>query len=140
MIILDTNVVSELMRPTPSSKVLNWVNSVHRDQIFSTVITLYEIEFGIARLPLEPKRNLLQSAWNTVRNEYLVGRILNLDPVSASLAEQMKAAAIANGDNSDICDLLVAAIAKRECFPVATRNTKHFTVFGVDVINPWQPA
>ena len=140
MIILDTNVVSELMRPTASSKVLNWVNSVHRDQIFSTVITLYEIEFGIARLPLEPKRNLLQSAWNTVRNEYLVGRILNLDPVSASLAAQMKAAAIANGDNSDICDLLVAAIAKRECFPVATRNTKHFAVFGVDVINPWQPA
>ena len=140
MIILDTNVVSELMRPTAAPEVLHWVNSVHRDQIFSTVITLYEIEFGIARLPPKPKKTLLQNSWNAVRTEYLVGRILNLDPVSAGLAARMKATAIANGNDSDICDLLVAAIAKREGFPVVTRNMKHFERLGVDVINPWHSA
>ena len=136
MIILDTNVISELMRPQPTPSVLEWANS-SPDQLVCTCVTIFELEFGIRRLPERPRKAELVRSWSAVRTEFLDGHILVLDEVAGRLAAEVKASELAAGFTVDVCDLFIAAIAKRENAPVATRNVRHFDRLGIDVISPW---
>lgn len=138
MIILDTNVVSELMRPSPEPWVLAWVNTVERSTIFTTAVTVYEITFGIDRLGSGPRKDELLRVWNGVNTEFFAERVLVVDSEAARYAAAAKATALSRRQhNSDVCDLLIAGIAKRERAPVATRNVRHFSILEVAIINPW---
>lgn len=121
MIILDTNVVSELMKPQPDPAVYAWANGLERSTIFATAPTVYEIAFGIARLPEGARKERLRAAWEVVRNEFLPGRILAMDEAAAAQAGEMKVLALKRGGSIDICDLLIGGIAASAGGLLATR-------------------
>ena len=138
MIILDTNVLSELMRPQPTPVVAAWAKNQKWSSIYTTTVTAYEINFGIGRLPEGAKKRLLQQIWQDVRNEFLDGRFLVLDTAASARAAEMRIKANAEGhNNNDISDVLIAGIAARHDACIATRNTKHFGALGARLINPW---
>ena len=139
MIILDTNVVSELMRPVPHPAVATWAKNQRWTTVLTTSITAYEITFGIERLATGLKQEKLRQIWHDVRTEFMIGRFLTLDAIAAVHSARLRAKANAQGDNTkDICDLLIAGIAIREQACIATRNTKDFAETGVQLINPWE--
>ena len=137
MIILDTNVVSELMRPAPTPAVARWADGLDRSIIFSTSISTYEIEYGIARLPASQKKDFLVATWAAVLADYIGDRILSLDRPSALRAAHIRAQQLAAGENCDICDVFISGIASHHGAAVATRNVHHFINAGLNVINPW---
>jgi len=137
MIVLDTNVVSELMKPQPDSAVAAWADGLERSTIFATAPTVYEIEFGIGRLPNGQRKERLSAAWQVFAREFLSARILPLDEEAASRAAEMKLLALAGGGGGDICDLLIAGIVANASATLATRNVKHFEDLPVTIIDPW---
>ena len=137
MIVLDTNVVSELMKPQPDPAVAAWADWLERSTIFAAAPTVYEIEFGIGRLPDGQRKERLRAAWRVFAREFLPARILPLDEEAASRAAEMKLLALARGGGSDICDLLIAGIVANASATLATRNVKHFVDLPVTIIDPW---
>lgn len=138
MIILDTNVVSELMRPEPAPQVADWVRRRDRRELRMTSITLAEIRFGIARLPAgRRKQALLDTANDTFRA--FEEQIL---PVDAAAAEQY---AIIAGTRERAgkpiagFDALIAAVCRSRDAALATRNLPDFDGTGIEIINPWTP-
>jgi predicted nucleic acid-binding protein len=138
MIILDTNVVSELMRPEPAPQVADWVRRRDRRELRMTSITLAEIRFGIARLPEgRRKQALLDTANDTFRT--FDEQIL---PVDSSAAEQYAIIASTReraGKPLTGFDALIAAVCRSCGAALATRNVPDFEGTGVEVINPWTP-
>jgi len=138
MIILDTNVVSELMRPDPASQVADWVRRRDRRELRMTSITLAEIHFGIARLPAgRRKQALLDTANDTFRafDEQIL-------PVDAAAAEQYAIiASVCERAGKPLAgfDALIAAVCRSRNAALATRNVPDFDGTGVEVINPWAP-
>ena len=139
MIILDTNVVSELMRPEPASQVADWVRRRDRRELRMTSITLAEIRFGIARLPAgRRKQALLDTADDTFRafDEQIL-------PVDAAAAEEYAIIASAReraGKPIAGFDALIAAVCRSRGAVLATRNLPDFDGTGVEIINPWMSA
>jgi toxin FitB len=137
MIILDTNVVSELMRPEPASQVADWVRRRDRPELRMTSITLAEIRFGIARLPAgRRKQALLDTANDTFRafDEQIL-------PVDAAAAEQYAIIASARaGKPIAGFDALIAAVCRSRGAALATRNLANFDGTGVEIIDPWTSA
>ncbi len=137
MIILDTNVVSELMNPRCHPDVRQWIDSLDRASIHSTAITIYEITFGIRRLPDGTRKDVLIRSWQIVTDQYLRGRVLPLDQSAALRAGEIKQLALLAGNNCDICDVLIAGIAIHHSARIATRNIRHFDGLPIDLIDPW---
>ena len=137
MFILDTNVVSEVMRELPNSQVLKWVDSQPISEIFATAITEAEILAGIASMPEGRRRRNLLTAANRIFTSLISGRILPFDRGAASAyADIMSSRRLAGAPISQF-DCQIAAIARSVGSSVATRNVKDFTGCGVEVINPW---
>ena len=137
MIILDTNVVSELMNPRCDPSVRRWIDSVDRAMVHSTAVTSYEIEFGIARLAAGKRKETLAASWREVLETLLADRILPLDHAAGLKAGELKQLALAAGNNCDICDILIAGIACSRSAEVASRNLVHISGLPVKIINPW---
>ena len=138
MIILDTNVVSELMRPEPASQVADWVRRRDRRELRMTSITLAEIRFGIARLPESRRKQVLLDAANDTFRAF-DEQIL---PVDATAAEQYAIIASAReraGKPLAGFDALIAAVCRSRGAALATRNLPDFDGTGVEIINPWTP-
>ena len=136
MIILDTNVVSELMRPEPAPQVANWVRDRDRRELRTTAITVAEVRYGIARLPDGRRKQVLVSAADDVFSAF-GDQIL---PVDTVVAEHY--AAIASGrerDGKPIAgfDALIAAVCRCQGSALATRNVSDFDGTGIEIINPW---
>jgi len=136
MIILDTNVVSELMRPEPAPQVAEWVRRRDRRELRMTSITLAEIRYGIARLP-DGRRK--QTLFDTANDTFLAfdEQIL---PVDAAAAEQYALIASAReraGKPIAGFDALIAAVCRSRGATLATRNLPDFENTGVEVIDPW---
>lgn len=140
MIILDTNVVSELMNPRCDPIVRRWIDSVERSMVHSTAVTSYEIEFSIARLPAGKRKETLIASWREVLEVFLVDRILSFDHAAGLKAGELKQIALEAGNNCDICDILIAGIACSRDAAVASRNLVHISGLPVRVINPWSTA
>jgi predicted nucleic acid-binding protein len=138
MIILDTNVVSELMRSEPSPQVADWVRRRDRRELRMTSITLAEIRFGIARLPAgRRKQVLLDAADDTFRD--FDEQIL---PVDAAAAEQYAIIASSReraGRPIAGFDALIAAVCRSRDAALATRNVHDFDGTGIEIVNPWTP-
>jgi predicted nucleic acid-binding protein len=137
VIILDTNVISELMKPEPSRNVFRWVARQAPLDLFTTTITQAEALYGIALLPKGKRRNLLQAAAESMFAEDFAGRILPFDEDAARVFPEIVAARRSMGRPIDVLDAEIAAIARSRGSMVATRDTAGCSDCGFTVFNPW---
>jgi predicted nucleic acid-binding protein len=138
MIVLDTNVVSELTRMSPSPAVLSWFNSQNQTDLYITVITVTELCFGVALLPDQPTRDRVSRQNETILTSDFAGQILNLDEAAARVYAEMLAYQRINRVTVEVHDNLIAAIARSNGASVATRNLRDFRRCGIPIINPWE--
>lgn len=140
MIILDTNVLSEPLRPRPDAGVVAWLDAQVVETLYLATITLAEIRFGITVLPDGRKKRRLAERFEDAVVPAFDGRILAFDePASVAYAAR-RAAARASGHAIGATDGFIAGIAAARDFAVATRDTQPFECAGVRVINPFEAA
>lgn len=137
MIILNTNVISELMRTQPDANVKQWIKAQKIIHLAITAITIAEIQRGLARLPEGKRRTQLTANFSDFVAEAFSGRIFPFDEEAAYCYGEIAATCEAEGINTDAVDLMIAAIAGSRRAAIATRNVKDFTGCGVAIINPW---
>ncbi len=141
MIILDTDVLSELVRSEPSPTVIGWARAQPRAEVFTTVICEAELLVGIATMPEGRRRADLARAVSTILTVVLGGRVLPFDRDAARIYADLFALSKRVGRPVGAADLQVAAIARaRNAEAIATRNVLHFQDAGIPLINPWQPG
>ena len=137
MIILDTNVVSELMRPVPSSNVVAWVAGQTTTNLYLSTVSEAELRFGVEILPTGERRNRLLYEVDGMLQEDFEGRILPFDRAAARAYAVIAAARRAAGHPINHADCQIAAIARCRRASVATRDVSDFEGSGIEVINPW---
>lgn len=138
MIVLDTNILSELMRPAPNPLVVDWVDAMSvREAMATTAITVAEILYGIDRLPSGRRRQRLGDVAATMFEEDFAGLILAFDADAALPYAERAASSEAAGHRAAMPDAHIAAICLSHEATLATRNTKDFESFGVTLVNPW---
>ena len=137
MSILDTNVLSALMRATPDAEVIGWLDQQPMQSVWITTITLFEARFGLALLAPGRRRREIEKAFALVLNEDLEGRVLEFDQLAAESAAVLAADRRHAGRTIDFRDTLIAGIVLARRATLATRNRKHFEDLSVPVINPW---
>ena len=137
MIVLDTNVVSELMRPAPSPAVVSWVSRRDATSLFFSAVGEAELRLGVAIMPAGRRRDETGEAIEAMLREDFAGRILPFDSVASRSYAAIAAARRAAGRPVATMDMQIAAIARSQNMAVATRNTKDFTGTGVDLADPW---
>lgn len=139
MIVLDTNVLSALMREVPDVPVIDWLNQQPAESIWITSITVFAARFGIALLPSGRRRRDLESSFERLLVDDLEGRVLDFDQPAADAAASLAATRQLGGRVIDLRDTQIAGIVQARRAKIATRNTKHFSDLNVEVINPWEP-
>jgi predicted nucleic acid-binding protein len=137
MILLDTNVVSALMRTTPDPVVVQWLDNQPAESIWTTSVTVFEIHAGIELLERGRRRRQLDEAFSQLLAEELNGRVQSFDQAAANAAGTIAAARQRAGRVVEIRDVQIAGIASCRHATVATRNIRHFEDTGVKLINPW---
>ena len=137
MIVLDTNVVSELMRPQPEPRVMAWLQAHPLQDLATTTITLAEIGVGLARLPESRRRFNLETKFQTFVTRGLGPRVFGFDVTAAAVYGEMVATRERGGRPLNGFDGLIAAIARARDAVIATRNVGDFADCGVPVMNPW---
>lgn len=140
MIVLDTNVLSELMRRTPSFVVEGWIRRHDLDDLYTTSINEAEILAGISVLPASRRREVLTDAATRLLKDVFGGRILPFDTEAAFHYAEIMALPASRSRGKPTLDTLIAAMARSQGFSVATRNVSHFTGYGVVVHDPWQDS
>ena len=138
MVVVDTNIVSELMHADPSAKVLAWVDDTPTRQLFVTSVTEAEVRAGIAFLPGGARRRGLAEAAERVFGDLFAGRILPFDSAAARVYADVAASRRAVGRPLSQADGQIAAIARSRGMSVAMRNVRDFSDTGIDVIDPWE--
>lgn len=137
MYLIDTNVISELMRATPAPSVLNWFSTQDPSTLYLSAVTEAELRTGIAILPAGQRREGLKAALDATISEDFEGRILPFDTAAAKTYAEIAAGRRSAGRPIADADCQIAAIARATGMPVVTRNTRDFEGCGIDVINPW---
>ncbi len=137
MIILDTNVLSALMRAEPDPPVVAWLDRQPADSIWITSITVFEARLGLALLPAGRRRRALETAFSRLLEEDLENRVLDFDLGAANSAAVLAAERRRAGRPTDMRDTQIAGIAVSRHATLATRNVRHFSDLKVPVIDPW---
>ena len=137
MILLDTNVLSALMRDTPDPAVVEWLDTKPAESIWTTSVTVFEIRTGIELLVPSRRRKRLEEMFSLLLDEDLDGRVQSFDLAAAIAAGTLAASRQQAGRAVEIRDVQIAGIAVSRRAAVATRNTRHFDGAGVDLMNPW---
>jgi predicted nucleic acid-binding protein len=138
VIVFDTNVLSELIRPAPAEAVIAWARAQDPGTIFTTTICEAEIRYGVAIMPPGRKRSNLARAVEAMLYSVLAGRVLPFDRPAATEYAEWAAERRRAGKPVSIPDLQIASIARaRRASAIATRNTADFADCGVAVIDPW---
>jgi predicted nucleic acid-binding protein len=137
MIILDTNVVSELMRPAPAERVIRWVASQTATSLYTTSITYAEILHGIFMLPAGKRRKNFEQAAELMFDEDFAGRILPFGSDGAAFYAEVAIERQQRGRPISQFDAQIAAIARATGAGLATRNVSDFDHCGIDVVDPW---
>lgn len=140
MIILDTNVLSELIRGVPDPAVLAWLDALPGAEVSTTAITAAELLYGVARLPEGRRRTALTEAVRAMLAEDFAGRVEPFDGVAATHYAAVVTGRERLGRPIDAADAQIAAICRARSAVLATRNTKDFAETGVELINPWREA
>lgn len=138
MIILDTNVISALMRSQPDATVAKWLDRQPPESIWTTSITVFEIRLGIELLATGKRRKRLEALFEQSLAEDFQDRVLSFDRDAAREAAGLAARRQRQGRPVDMRDTQIAGIAVARRAMLATRNVRHFQ--GVDVIDPWAGA
>ena len=134
--LLDTNVVSELVKPAPEPRVIAFLTS--QTDLWLSAIVLHELDFGLNLLPRGHRRDRLPSVLSTFLSEYS-DQIIPVDRREAEQAAAMRAQARRLGRVLYLADALIAGTAKAHDLSLATRNVMDFNDLGVEVTNPWEP-
>jgi predicted nucleic acid-binding protein len=137
MTVLDTNVISEVLRVHPSTAVLAWLAQETPSSLFTTAITQAELLYGAERMPKGKRRSALQAAIAGILHEDLDNRILPFDSDAAQQFARIAASRRAMGKPISEPDAQIAAIAHSRGAALATRNTADFAHCGIKVLNPW---
>ena len=137
MIVLDTNVLSELMRSFADPAVVAWLDRQPRTSIWTTSITVLEIRYGLQILATGRRRSALMSAFERLVSEKMDGRIAPFDSAAAEHAGELMAIRHKKGRPGDLRDTMIAGIVLARRGTLATRNTPHFDDLEVSVVNPW---
>lgn len=137
MIVLDTNVVSELMLPIPAARVVEWVSSQAATTLYFTAVSEAELHYGVAILPAGRRRERLLAEVEGMLREDFAGRVLPFDRNAALVYAEIAASRRSLGHPINHADCQIAAIARSNGTAVATRNERDFEGCGTDVINPW---
>jgi predicted nucleic acid-binding protein len=138
-IILDTNVVSELMRSQPEQAVMDWFGRRNNDLFYVSAITQAEIMLGISLLPAGKRRDALATAAEGMFSQDFAGRCLPFDATGAAIYATIISGRRRAGQSISTEDALIAATALTHDYPLATRNTKDFLdINGLTLYNPWQ--
>lgn len=140
MILLDTNVLSALMRAPADEAVVAWLDQQPADSIWITSIALFEVRFGLALLPAGRRRRALESAFADLLEQDLERRVLDFDGAAADAAALLAAERQKTGRPADMRDTLIAGIAVSRRGTLATRNVRHFADLKISVVDPWSGA
>lgn len=137
MIIVDTNVVSELLRPTPEPRVEAWFAVQKTVDTYMTTISEAELRYGVAVMPGGKRRDVLIGRVERLLTKIFRGRVLSFDSPAAEAYAVIAAGRRKAGRSIGLHDGQIAAIASARRAAVATRNVKDFEGCGVEIINPW---
>ena len=139
MILLDTNVVSELMKPRPDPRVESWIAAQSAEELFITAVTEAELRFGIEILPPGDRRQQLQIALVGMLEEDFAGLILPFDSAAAAVYATIAVDRRQTGRPISQMDAQIAAIARSRAATLATRNVADFQGCGIVIVDPWSP-
>lgn len=139
MIILDTNVLSEVMRQTPNREVIEWLDRQPRTSIWTNSVTILEIRFGLQNMVTGKRRLLLMQAFETAL-EAMGNRIASFDAAAAAAGAELMAARQKRGSPGDLRDTMIAGIVLAHRATLATRNAGYFEDLSVPVVNPWRSS
>jgi toxin FitB len=137
MIIIDTNVVSEPLKPDPGRAVIDWLNAQEPETLYLTTVNLAELLAGIEAMPAGRRRNKLNTALVDRIMPLFEGRILPFDKNAAEAFARIDASARQAGNRISFADGAIAAIASANGFMLATRNVHDFKGTGIRILNPW---
>jgi toxin FitB len=137
MIILDTNVLSALMRTVPDTHVVAWLDRQPAESVWITSITLFEAYLGLALLPSGRRRRTLEAAFARLLQEDLENRVLDFDSAAVTEAASLATARQKNGRPVDLRDTQIAGIVLARRATLATRNVRHFRDLRILIVDPW---
>ena len=137
MIVLDTNIISELMKSFPDENVINWFGTLEPQLITITSITIAELRYGISILPHGKRREAIHMAFKEMIAEEFNNAILDFDLSAAEAYGNLAAKTRSSGITVSQSDTMIAAITSTYEATLATRNTKDFSNFGIAVVNPF---
>lgn len=136
MIILDTNVLSALMQQIPEPAVIAWLDRQPKSSVWTTAITLFEVQFGLQIMAPGKQRSSLAESFELLV-EKIEGRVASFDRQAAEAASALSASRHAKGRPGDLRDTMIAGIVISQHATLATRNTPHFADISASVVNPW---
>jgi toxin FitB len=136
MIVLDTNVLSALMRQTPELKIVEWLDRQPRTSIWITSITVLEVRYGLQIMPLGKRRSVLVQGFEALL-ERIGNRVATFDAAAAEQAGDLMASRHRKGRPGDLRDTMIAGTVLAHHAALATRNTAHFDDIPAEIINPW---
>ena len=136
MIVVDTNVLSEFMRPAPDTNVLRWMDRTRRTELWTTSIVIAELAAGVAALPQGRRRSLLGEALDLMLEKF-GDRVLRFGVGAAFEYGRIVALRAQLGRPIGTADAQIAAVSRRAGARIATRNTSDFDGLGVELVNPW---
>jgi predicted nucleic acid-binding protein len=139
VIILDTNVLSELSRKVPSEEVLAWLDDQPADETATTAVTVAEILYGVARLPEGRRKAELAEAVHGMLDDDLHGRVEPFDGTAAAHYATVVSGRDKIGRPISMADAQIASICRKLGATLASRNARDFEDTGIDVIDPWSP-
>ncbi|KND61510.1 VapC toxin protein [Candidatus Burkholderia verschuerenii] len=140
MIVLDTNVISELWKVEPNPKVLAWIDAQAVETLYLSAITVAELRYGLAAMPEGKRRTIYQERLEQEVLPTFAGRVLAFDLDTSRTYADLMALAMAEGKAIGKEDGYIAATAAAHSLIVATRDTSPFDAGGLEVINPWEAS
>lgn len=136
MIILDTNVLSALMHRTPDATIVAWLDHQPRTSVWTTSITVLEVQFGLQIIPAGRRRSALIEAFDGLLHK-INRRVIPFDVAAAQQAADLMASRHKKGRPGDLRDTMIAGIVLAHRATLATRNTSHFADISAPIVNPW---
>lgn len=138
MIVVDTNVISELMKPEPNESLLNWIHDIPAGQVALTSITVQEIEYGLRKLGDTKRGRDLRRMWQAFLSGFTPDQVFNFDETAARQTASLLAQTRACGVVVPVLDAQIAGICLAKAARLATRNVKDFqAIEGLRIINPF---
>lgn len=140
MIILDTNIISEVMRPQPNTQVMSWLKKYPVEELAITSISIAEISYGLKRLPVGRRRDSLQWRFQMFIDQGFSDRIFPFEERAAEIYADIIVDRKQQGKPIEVMDAMIASIALLKTATLATRNVSDFENCGLELVNPWEIA